>query len=74
MVHCLRFYEPSHSENVGVLEARLVQAINQAASQTTPKLAHGLDAWHCNDENMVNICRKKLPTVKNSPQSSGTAP
>ncbi|XP_069995870.1 uncharacterized protein [Penaeus vannamei] len=51
---CLRDNEPHNNENVDVLEARLIQAINQAASQTIPKTRPwsrtNKDARYYNDE------------------------
>lgn len=41
MASLLRSNELSNGENVGVLEARLVQAINQAALGPSPKLVLG---------------------------------
>ena len=55
------------NQNVDALEARLVSAINQAASQAIPKTRpctrNYKDAWYYNDEikevnHRVNMCRK----------------
>ena len=70
LARCLKDNEPNNNnENVDVLEARLIQAINQAASQTIPKTrpwsrTHK-DAWYYNDEikevnHRVNMCRKNF--------------
>ena len=69
LARCLKDNEPNNNENMDVLEARLIQAINQAASQTIPKTrpwsrTHK-DAWYYNDEikevnHRVNMCRKNF--------------
>ena len=67
LARCLRSNEPTQSENVEVLQARLVNAIDEAASLTIPKTRPGSrshkDAWYFNDEirevnHRVNMCRK----------------
>ena len=67
LAHCLRGNESTPADNVDVLEARLVEAINQAASLTIPQTRFGSrrhkDAWYYNDEirevnHRVNMCRR----------------